>query len=366
MNTEALEVIALGGGPAARGRQHGETLRPRIHELLERWDESLSRVYKTRRTRYVERFFVETRFLRALQTYAPGILDEVKGIADGARCDYHTLLAWQHINEAFWLALPSAPQGEACSTIALGPKDRMPSLIGQNLDLDIYLDGYQILLSHPCDRSEGRILATSVPGMISLNGMNSHGFAVCDNALVTLRADVAGVPIFAIYRLLLESRSLEEALTIIEKLPHASGLNWVMGDSDGVVMIERSAGRFVKFGPDDPARPIYHTNHPLRNDDVAKDMPKARPNRSTNLRLAALDQRLRGLERPLTVDLIKGILAGRDDPDYPVSRCGGSNENDENIGFTFASCIFELDAARPRLHIASGPPHLCDFRTFSP
>lgn len=366
MKTESLDVIALEGGPAARGRQHGEMLRPKIHALLDRWDESLARVYKTRRARYVERFFAETKFHQALKAHAPAILEEIEAIAKGAACDYHTLLAWQHINEEFWLALPSSPTGEACSTIALGPKDKSPSLIGQNLDLDMYLDGYQVLLHHKCDRSDGRILATSVPGMISLNGMNSYGFAVCDNALVGLRADVAGVPIFAIYRLLLESRSLKEALAIVETLPHASGLNWVMGDPMAVVMVERSAGRAVKFGPDDPARVIYHTNHPLKNDDVARLLPKVRPNRSTNLRFAALDQRLRGLEESLTVELIKSVLAGRDDPDYPVSRCGGSNENDENIGYTLASCIFELDAARPRLHIAAGPPHLCEFRTFSP
>jgi hypothetical protein len=366
MRTDTLAVIRLEGGPVARGHQHGEMLGAKIHELLERWDEALERVYRTRRQRYVERFFAETKFYGALQIHTPEILEEIRAIAAGAGCDYATLLAWQHINEEFWFALPSAPAGEACSTIALGAKDGSPSLIGQNLDLDAYLDGYQILLNTPCDASDGRILAPSVPGMISLNGMNSHGFAVCDNALVGLRADSAGVPAFAIYRKLLEARSLDEGIAIVERLPHASGLNWVMGDKRRVTMIERSAGRAVKYGPDDPSRPIYHTNHPIRNDDIATGLPAGRPNRSTNLRFAALDRRLRGLDRPLTVDLIRSILAGRDDPDYPVSRCGGSNENDENIGFTLASCIFELDESRPRLHIASGPPHLCEFRTFAP
>ncbi len=341
-------------------------LRAKINELLERWDESLHRVYGTSRSRYVERFFAETGFHQALQKHAPAILVELRGIAAGAACDYHTLLAWQHINEEFWLALPAAPSGEACSTIALGRQAKSPTLIGQNLDLDIYLDGYQVLLNGPCDRSDGRVLATSVPGMISLNGMNSHGFAVCDNALVGLRADIGGVPIFAIYRLLLESRSLAEALAIVETLPHASGLNWVLGDPDGVAMIERSAGRVVKYGPEDISRPIYHTNHPLRNDDVASGLPGARPNRSTNLRFAALDSHLRGLKAPLTIGRVREILAGRDDPDYPVSRSGGTNENDENMGFTLACCIFELERENPRLHIASGPPHLCEFRTFSP
>ncbi len=365
MDTSALEVITLEGGPGARGRQHGEMLRPRIQALLERWDEALQRVYKVDRARYVERFFARTKFEQALKTHAPAVLEEIGGMAEGAAADYRTLLAFQHINEEFWFA-PSAsgePAGEACSTMALGPTGGQPSLIGQNLDLDAYLDGHQILLRYACDNSDGSILAPSVPGMISLNGMNSHGFAVCDNTLTRLRTDIAGVPIFAIYRLLLESTSLAEAIALIERLPHASGLNWVMGDPKAVAMYERSAGAAVKYGPDDPSRPVYHTNHPIKNCDLVGEVGR-KPTRSTYLRFAALHERISALEAPLSIPAIKAILAGRDDPDYPVSRGGGRNEEDENIGFTLACCIFELDAEQPRLHIASGPPHRSEFKTF--
>ncbi len=363
MNTDALQAITLEGGPVERGHQHGEILRPKIHELLDRWDEALQRVYRISRARYIERFYAETKFEQALKTHAPKVIEEIAAIAKGAAVDYRALLAWQHINEEFWLALSPSPAGEACSTIALGPVDGQPALIGQNLDLDQYLDGYQVLLRYRCDSSDGRIMALSVPGMISLNGMNSHGFAVCDNALTKLRADVSGIPIFAIYRLLLESRTLADATDLIARLPHASGLNWVMGDPKGVAMYERSAGDAVRYGPDDPSRPIYHTNHPLRNCDVVGEAGR-KPGRSTYLRYAALHERISLMDRALDIAAIKSILSGRDDDDYPVSRSGGRNEEDEAIGFTLACCIFELDAAKPRLHIASGPPHLCDFRTF--
>jgi hypothetical protein len=362
MNTDALQTLTLEGGPAARGHQHGEMLRPKIHELLDRWDEALQRVYRISRERYIERFYAETKFEQALKTHAPSVLEEIAAIARGAAVDYHALLAWQHINEEFWLALP--PAGEACSTIALGPTGAQPALIGQNLDLDQYLDGFQILLRYPCDNSDGRVLALSVPGMISLNGLNSHGFAVCDNALTKLRADVNGVPIFAIYRLLLESRTLAESIALIARLPHASGLNWVMGDPKGVAMYERSASEAVRYGPDDPSRPIYHTNHPLRNCDVVGQAGR-KPGRSTYLRYAALHERISLMGRALDISAIKAILSAREDDDYPVSRSGGRNEEDEAIGFTLACCIFELDAADPRLHIASGPPHLCGFRSFA-
>ena len=179
----------------------------------------------------------------------------MRGIADGAGVDYRELLqAFQHVNEEFEYAprfaktAPAEP-GEACSTIVSHPRGGRPSLVAQNLDLAQYLDGFQVLLRSPCDRSDGEILVLTVPGMISLMGMNSHGFAVCDNTLTQLRTDPGGLPIFVLYRMLLESRSLDEAIQLITDAPHAVGLNWVMGDPNAVAMVERSAKRAVRYGP---------------------------------------------------------------------------------------------------------------------
>ena len=370
MDTEKLELFDFRGGPEARGHQHGEVLRPRVAELLARWADNLHRVRGVTPDVYVERFFAETRFRETLNRSAPLVVQEIKAIAEAANVDFDTLLAFQHVNEEFWFDPKSA--GEACSTIALGRSAAQPTLVAQNLDLDGYLDGYQILVRYDCDQSDGRILALSVPGMISLNGMNSFGFAVCDNALVQLRADSAGVPTFAIYRLLLEARSVAQARQIIAEYPHASGLNWVMGDPTEICMFEASAGSIVPVAPVDPSRPIFHTNHPLRSDNLTPDRlrscarpSRARPSRSSYLRLAALQERLNGLRGTLTMDEIKTILSSKDDPDYPVSRGGGTSGDDIAIGFTLACCIFELQAA-PRLHIASGPPDHTAFRTFAP
>lgn len=375
METKELELISLEGGPTERGRQHGEMLRDKIGELLDRWDEALGRVYGLSRASYLDRFFAHTDFEATLLRFAPRVLEEVRGIAEAARTDYETLLAFQHINEEFWIAppQPDTAGAEACSTIALAASREQPTLVAQNLDLNPYLDGYQILLRSPCDSSDGRILAVSVPGMVSLNGMNTHGFAVCDNALPQLRRDGCGLPVFALYRLLLESRSIREAVEILTRIPHASGLNWVMGDPLEVLMMECSSATAVRYGSDDPNRPIYHTNHPLKNVDFAPAFMRRyaqssapRPARSSYLRFAALHERLGTMQHRPNIDAIKSILASRDDTDYPVSRGGGHNEEDEQTGFTLASCIFELHAGASRLHIAPGPPHLCSFRTFGP
>lgn len=370
MRAAELEIVTLSGPPRARGQAHGEHFAPRIHELLERWGDTLERSYGVDRRRYVELFFAQTGYEHATEKWAPRVLEEVRGIADGSGADYRTLLAFQHVNEEFEFAprfAKMAPSGEACSTIVAPAHERRPALLAQNLDLAQYLDGHQVLLRVNCDESDGEIIMLSVPGMISLMGMNSHGLAVCDNTLTQLRTDPAGVPIYALYRLILESRSCKDARNLVERTPHAVGLNWVLGDGDEVLMLERSAAQTVDYGPAPQESVAYHTNHPLKCADWQSGYGGGAPPppaRSTYLRYAALHQRLQGA-RPeaISVQSLKDVLASRDDPSYPVSRGGGHNTEDQNIGFTLACNVFELRRGDPTWHLAPGPPHATDFRT---
>lgn len=371
MKTADLPRLTLTGGPRARGLAHGEALGTRIAELLERWGDMLEASFGLQRARYVERFVAETRYEATTRRVAPSVLTEVAAIAEAAGVDYASLFAFQHVNEEFDLAPRFAgadKEGEACSTIAVGPTGDRPALIGQNLDLSEYLDGFQILFRYDCDQSAGEILALSVPGMIALNGLNSFGFAICDNALVQLRPDPDGVPIYALYRLLLESRSLSDARRLIGMTPHAAGLNWVIGDPDGVAMIERSGRAAVDYRPGAVNAIAYHTNHPLASTDWSEQEfqeKRPQPPRSSYLRLAALHQRLAPCaDQNLTIEAIKAALSSRDDPGYPISRGGGANQEDLAIGFTLASSIFELGRANPRWHLAAGPGHRTDYDVF--
>jgi isopenicillin-N N-acyltransferase-like protein len=364
-------MVSLRGAPRARGQVHGEHFAARIHDLLERWHAELERCYGVDPRRYVDLFFAETGYAKAIEVWAPSVGEEVQGIAEGSGVDYKTLLAFQHVNEEFEFGprlAKIAPAGEACSTIVSRPHENRPALLAQNLDLAQYLDGHQVLLRVNCDESDGDIMMLTVPGMISLMGMNSHGLAVCDNTLTQLRTDPNGVPVFALYRLIMECKSCSEAQALIERVPHAVGLNWVIGDSDRVVMLERSATQTIEYGPGPEASLAYHTNHPLKCVDWQSAFEHAappRPARSTYLRFAALHQRLQGADpAAISVQSLKEVLASRDDADYPVSRGGGRNTEDQNIGFTLACNVFELRRGDPIWHLASGPPHATSFRAF--
>ena len=371
--TGRLPIVRLPGGPRQRGLAHGEQFREQIGVMIGIWGDSLQRGYGVDRRRYVELFFQHTQYEATLKRLAPAILEEVRGIADGAVTDYLTLLAFQHVNEEFefgprFATIAPVGSGEACSTVAVPAANGRAPMLAQNLDLAQYFDNQQMLLQVDCDQSDGQILALTVPGMISLMGMNSHGFVVCDNALTQLRTDpLGGLPIFALYRQLLESQSLGQAIGLIDSSSHAVGLNWVIGDASDVAMIERSAGCAVRFSLGMGMSPVWHTNHPLVCRDWAPvycaDGVKAHPSRSSYLRLAALHQRL-APGNEITVETLKAALSSRDDADYPVSRGGARNLDDQQIGFTVASSVFEFLVDGTIWHLAAGPPHANPYHVY--
>jgi hypothetical protein len=365
MKTDALPRIPLEGAPHERGRMHGEMLRNEIAALLDLWDQYLCDHASVRRSEYVASLISRTSLVKSVATHASAALEEVQGIAEGAHQPFEVVFAFQCVNEEFWFApsLRGRGHGEACSTIVCPARTGRPSLVAQNLDLAAYLDGWQTLFQIPCANGVGEILALSVPGMISLNGMNSRGLAVCDNALNGLRRDPDGLPVFAFYRLLLEAPDVCSALHIIERHPSASGINWVIGDPNQVAMIERSAGEAVvqQAGPGAP--PLFHTNQPLHNAERANEADLVRPTRSSKERFLCLSQRM-GERTDLESDDLIQMLSAQDNIDYPVSRTGVSSDDDE-IGFTLASSVFELSPDGPVWRLAPGPPHMTAFRAYT-
>ena len=254
MQTDALKILDLEGGPAARGHQHGEILRAKIHDaarsLGRRPSPRLSHSRATLRRAVLCRDALRAGAEDA--TRRPS-LDEVRAIAEGADVDYRTLLALQHVNEEFWLALPPPGRRRAkrAARSRSGRNAQGPTLIGQNLDLDAYLDGFQILLAPPLAiSSDGPHSRAQRAGHDQperheqpwLRGLRQRADETARRR--RRRADLRDLS------LLLEVASRwPKPSRSSRRLPHASGLNWVMGDPAGVAMYERSAGRSREIRP---------------------------------------------------------------------------------------------------------------------
>jgi hypothetical protein len=58
-----------------------------------------------------------------------------------------------------------------------------------------------------------------------------------------------------------------DAVRFIHEMQHASGENYTIGGPDRVVAYECSANKVCQFVPYEGATRVFHTNHPLVNND---------------------------------------------------------------------------------------------------
>ena len=82
--SKKLEVLVLEGTARERGRAHGEALRDLIHEHHSRWLDALQKQTGMDEQLYLDRLLAETNFMPAIERWTPDLLDEVRGIAEGA------------------------------------------------------------------------------------------------------------------------------------------------------------------------------------------------------------------------------------------------------------------------------------------
>ncbi len=83
-----LRVLVLEGTPYQMGMIHGKALKPEITELIKRWKADLARTYKVPAEDFIKKFLKYTDFRPSIERWTPGLLDEVRGIADGAGVEF--------------------------------------------------------------------------------------------------------------------------------------------------------------------------------------------------------------------------------------------------------------------------------------
>lgn len=371
MRPEAIPLIPLTGGAYERGLTHGRVCADEIHQILADWRRHVGPSAGSADA-YREAFRSRTNFLKGFEDHAPHLIDELRGIAEGARVPLEQILDLQLLDEEWWFrqlyphALAALPHH--CSALAL----RTASggvLVAQNFDGASWMEGYQRVFHHRDPVSGFDALIFSLPGILALTGVNRQGVAVCVNSLVQLDGDPSGLPVVGVIRRLLESADHQSAVATLRSVRHASGQTYTIGDQRdfGAHEVSRSSIMAVRSIPGRSA--VCHTNHPLANPDsdlfqlaTSADTPERRLARTANsrARLAALEQGLSD-EATYSVDGVKSLLASRQDPEHPLSReLGGGGDV---IDYTLACVVFE-PGPPALMHLAAGPPSTTGFRSF--
>ena len=147
---EDLPLLVLEGTPRRRGQIHGEALKSKITELVGIWRDRLGESAKRNPDTYLQGFMENTSFMKSIETWTPDLLDEVKGISEGAGLDFTTALSYQLVDEEWWYRRNQScgmtlPLSRNCTALGVCDQEGSPVLLGQNMDIPQWTDGYQVL-----------------------------------------------------------------------------------------------------------------------------------------------------------------------------------------------------------------------------
>ena len=289
-----------------------------------------------------------------------------------ANVEFRYALARQLSDEEPWYRREkklAISEGRGCSSIGLSCVRDRPTTIGQNMDTPAWYGGHQILFHHKGPDLPVEVFSFALAGKINLCGMNSHGLSICCNTLAQLNYSKDGLPEDFVVRGFLAQPDLEKGLDFLQRVKHASGQNYTIAEPGSrAINLEVSAGKISEFVPFDGADRVYHTNHPLVNDDQSifqhiikcADEPQALlPSfvGSSIPRFEEFQARMSDPQEMLTLDDMKKILSSHQAP-----VCRHSNDSPNKV-ITLGCLIMELTTP-PALHIAPGPPCKTPFKTY--
>lgn len=360
-----LKTVSFSGRGYELGLQHGRELKNEIAGIIRAWKENTSNTLGKDAEQVLEDFFAYADFDDAIKKWTPELYQEVRGIAEGSGQSFNDVMVLNLLDE-FWVYVNNL-SNHHCSGVGVPSRNGKPGYISQNMDLENYTDGFQVLMRLNRSEDSPEQLILTHPGLIALNGLNEEGIGVCVNTLMQLKASSKGLPVAFAVRRIINSKDKEELLSFIQTVDHASGQNYMIGIRGEVYDFEASAGKVVRFDPGNANGTVYHTNHPIVNDDVKPWFFNYSPHAeqelkpissNSHLRLNAVEKRMVS-STEVGEALIKEALRSKDDKDNPVCRTNLENGS----GFTFASVIMTLNDT-PNLQVLAGPPDESEYARF--
>jgi isopenicillin-N N-acyltransferase-like protein len=281
-----------------------------------------------------------------IQSFAPHLLDEMRGIAAGSGCDMADILAVNTRTELLY----GNRQVSECTALAVSGEASADGHVrlAQNWDWHHGQAGGQVLWV--IRREDGPDLVTlAEAGMVGKIGMNAAGLGLCVNLLVS-STDTIGpaVPMHILLRRILEqATSVSEAIDLIAATPRCTSCNHLLADRRGALAdVEATAtGQSVLY-PEQGR--LCHSNHCLADALVATDV-----SRTTSLKTIQREARARALAAtgPLDAAGIQEILR-----DHDASIC---RHVDVSLPFasqseSIASIVIDLTAGT--IDLSDGPP----------
>lgn len=353
---EKLTVLDLEGNAFEQGFLHGKLLKEQIDTILQQWKLQIELEMEADFDTVLHSFFENTTMIDSISKYCPSLLEEVKGIAEGSEHDFKLILALQMSEEIEWAGKDLF--STKCTSLSFSGNNLSPTLVAQNMDPPMFLQGFPTLLHIRDSNSGTESFVYTFPGFIGLCGM-SENVAVTCNGISMLNHCKDGVPVAFLMRTLLNCKNENEAFNKVETLKHATPQCYTIGGIQIARCFECSANSVVEFHPYKNPDITFHTNFAAANKDFSTDYiqllgkyGKTTAHPYFCPRYFFLFDKIKDLNYILNVENIKTLLSLTEPFEHPISN-----------KLTYGSLIMEMKKA-PVLYISSGKPHETEFLTF--
>lgn len=253
-------IIECAGSPFEIGLVHGKSARARIHKGIA--------VYKTLFKEDVNLSWhaanqCAEKFLPAITQHVPHLLEEMRGIAEGAGTSFLDIVTLNARSEIALTKPNLSDPPDGCT--AFSKSIDGIQWLSQNWDWRASQQD-QIIILRIKVAEDLHITTISEAGMVAKVGMNNHGVAVTLNALKTVQLDASKLPIHLGLRLVLESTSTAEALHKLEQVGIASAAHFLIADPTSSIGIEVNPIQPFGILLPDAQNNIFHTNHCISED----------------------------------------------------------------------------------------------------
>ncbi|MGW6058210.1 C45 family autoproteolytic acyltransferase/hydolase [Streptomyces sp. NPDC055189] len=215
----SLPLVEISGTPVERGRQYGEAVRPQLHAALAYYEEAFGQSSGLTWDQVADR---AARWLEPVRDYAPHLIDEMRGIAEGAGVNLLDVLALNARGEVIYdrsfagMKAKDEEPADGCTSFAAYGEASGDGHVwaGQNWDWRAGVADTVVMLRivqppHPT------LIMQVEAGQIGRQGANSAGIALNANGLGGRFNDAIGLPQTVVRRSVLDQHAITDALDVL-------------------------------------------------------------------------------------------------------------------------------------------------------
>jgi isopenicillin-N N-acyltransferase-like protein len=259
-------VVLDGATPYARGYQHGKALKFPITMALRNFTEWLRANAGIKDPEeMIQDFAKSTGYIVAAQQQVPDLIEEMKGISEGAGVDFNELFVYQSFDELFLFLMQSGAMDRAnghCTTTAVYGRKGLPNYVTHNNDIPTYHEAVGTVLHIKYPDSDLEILQGTFAGQIAQNGVNNRGLGVGINTIADLAKTQSGLPVSFNVRKILECGDRNEAVSYLDGIQAGTAMNYMLCDRGKAVSVETWEGN-SKIVDVYEGNYAVHSNHAL-------------------------------------------------------------------------------------------------------